>query len=80
MFLCCVVNNRQVIQRNKGKRRESIELNYSDHRPIYEQKKEKNKEYIINGAMSEYEKLPSVREVAEEREATFIKNLMGIYI
>ncbi|MDO5389262.1 MAG: GntR family transcriptional regulator [Clostridia bacterium] len=43
-----------------------MELNYGDHRPIYEQIKEKTKEYIINGAMSEHEKLPSVREVAAQ--------------
>lgn len=41
-----------------------MELNYGDHRPIYEQIKEKTKEYIVNGAMKEHEKLPSVREVA----------------
>lgn len=43
-----------------------MELNYGDHRPIYEQIKEKTKEYIINGAMNEHEKLPSVREVAAQ--------------
>lgn len=43
-----------------------MELNYGDHRPIYEQIKEKTKEYIINGAMAEHEKLPSVREVAAQ--------------
>lgn len=41
-----------------------MELNYGDHRPIYEQIKEKTKEYIINGAMAEHERLPSVREIA----------------
>jgi GntR family transcriptional regulator len=45
---------------------ENVELNYSDHRPIYEQIKEKTKEYIVSGAMSEHEKLPSVREVASQ--------------
>ena len=35
-----------------------MELNYGDHRPIYEQIKEKTKEYIINGAMAEHERLP----------------------
>lgn len=43
-----------------------MELNYGDHRPIYEQIKEKTKEYIINGAMAEHERLPSVREVASQ--------------
>ncbi len=43
-----------------------MELNYGDHRPIYEQIKEKTKGYIISGAMSEHEKLPSVREVAAQ--------------
>lgn len=43
-----------------------MELNYGDHRPIYEQIKEKTKEYIVNGAMKEHEKLPSVREVAAQ--------------
>lgn len=43
-----------------------MELNYGDHRPIYEQIKEKTKEYIISGAMTEHEKLPSVREVAAQ--------------
>lgn len=41
-----------------------MELNYGDHRPIYEQIKEKTKEYIVNGAMAEHEKLPSVRTLA----------------
>lgn len=43
-----------------------MELNYGDHRPIYEQIKEKTKEYIVNGAMTEHERLPSVREVAAQ--------------
>ncbi|MDO4300304.1 MAG: GntR family transcriptional regulator [Clostridia bacterium] len=43
-----------------------MELNYGDHRPIYEQIKEKTKEYIISGAMAEHERLPSVREVAAQ--------------
>lgn len=43
-----------------------MELNYGDHRPIYEQIKEKTKEYIVNGMFSEHEKLPSVREVAAQ--------------
>lgn len=43
-----------------------MELNYGDHRPIYEQIKEKTKEYIVGGAMAEHERLPSVREVAAQ--------------
>jgi GntR family transcriptional regulator len=43
-----------------------MELNYNDHRPIYEQIKEKTKEYIVSGAMAEHEKLPSVRELASQ--------------
>lgn len=43
-----------------------MELNYGDHRPIYEQIKEKTKEYIVNGVYGEHEKLPSVREVASK--------------
>ena len=43
-----------------------MELNYGDHRPICEQIKEKTKEYIVNGVMTEHEKLPSVREVASQ--------------
>ena len=43
-----------------------MELNYGDHRPIYEQIKDKTKEYIVNGAMKEHERLPSVREVAAQ--------------
>ncbi len=43
-----------------------MELNYGDHRPIYEQIKEKTKEYIVSGAMAEHEKLMSVRELASQ--------------
>lgn len=43
-----------------------MELNYSDHRPIYEQIKDKTKEYIVSGAFGENERLPSVREVAAQ--------------
>lgn len=43
-----------------------MELNYGNHRPIYEQIKDKTKEYIVNGAMKEHERLPSVREVAAQ--------------
>jgi GntR family transcriptional regulator len=43
-----------------------MELNYGDHRPLYEQIKEKTKEYIVSGIFGEHERLPSVREVAAE--------------
>lgn len=43
-----------------------MELNYGDHRPIYEQIKEKTKEYIISGAVEEHQKLLSVRELASQ--------------
>ncbi|MGN1318993.1 MAG: GntR family transcriptional regulator [Lachnospirales bacterium] len=43
-----------------------MELNYGDHRPIYEQIKEKTKEYIVNGGMAEHQKLLSVRELASK--------------
>ena len=41
-----------------------IELNYRDSRPIYEQIKDCYRKLIISGAMSENEKLPSVRSLA----------------
>ena len=41
-----------------------IEIDYRDKRPIYEQIKEKFKNLIINGALKENEKIPSVRELA----------------
>ncbi len=41
-----------------------IQLDFSDHRPLYEQIKEKLKELIISGALGENEKIPSVRELA----------------
>ncbi len=43
-----------------------MELNYGDRRSIYEQIKDKTKEYIVSGAMSEHEKLLSVRELAAQ--------------
>lgn len=39
-------------------------LNYSDHRPIYEQIKERLKQLILSGAMHTDAQLPSVRELA----------------
>jgi len=41
-----------------------IQLDRGDHRPIYEQIKEKIKELIISGALKENDKMPSVRELA----------------
>ena len=41
-----------------------FQLDYKDHRPIYEQIKDKIKELIINGVLKENDKVPSVRELA----------------
>ena len=41
-----------------------FQLDFGDHRPLYEQIKEKFKELIISGAMTENDKIPSVRELA----------------
>lgn len=41
-----------------------LQLDFGDHRPLYEQIKDKIKELIISGAFQENEKLPSVRELA----------------
>ena len=41
-----------------------LQLDFGDHRPLYEQIKEKLKELIIGGVLKENEKLPSVRELA----------------
>lgn len=41
-----------------------ISLDFADRRPLYEQIKEKLKELIISGAISEHDKIPSVRELA----------------
>lgn len=41
-----------------------FQLGHGDHRPIYEQIKEKIKELIISGALRENDKVPSVRELA----------------
>lgn len=43
-----------------------MELDYRDTRPLYEQIKEKTKEYIVSGYIQEHQKLPSVRELAGE--------------
>lgn len=39
-------------------------LNFGDHRPLYEQIKDKLKELIISGVLRENDKIPSVRELA----------------
>jgi len=41
-----------------------LQLDLSDHRPLYEQIKEKLKALIISGVFKENEKIPSVRELA----------------
>lgn len=41
-----------------------IQLDLSDHRPIYEQIKEKFIQLIVTGVLAEHDKIPSVRELA----------------
>ena len=41
-----------------------FQLDHSDHRPIYEQIKDKIKELIILGVLKQDDKIPSVRELA----------------
>lgn len=41
-----------------------LHLDFGDHRPLYEQIKEKLKQLIISGILRENEKIPSVRELA----------------
>ena len=41
-----------------------IQLDMGDHRPLYEQIRDKLKEMIIAGVMTENDKIPSVREMA----------------
>ena len=41
-----------------------IQLDIGDHRPLYEQIRDKLKELIIAGLLSENDKIPSVREMA----------------
>jgi len=41
-----------------------LHLDYGDHRPLYEQIKDKLKQLIISGALKENDKIPSVRELA----------------
>ncbi len=42
-----------------------IQLDLYDHRPLYEQIKEKIKELIISGVLKADEHIPSVRELAQ---------------
>lgn len=53
----------QLIQIKKGEQI-MFRLDYGDHRPIYEQIKEKLKFLIIGGGLGAQEKIPSVRELA----------------
>lgn len=41
-----------------------FQLDYGDHRPLYEQIKDKIKELIVEGVLKENDKVPSVRELA----------------
>lgn len=41
-----------------------FQLDFGDHRPLYEQIREKIRELIISGAIAEGDKIPSVRELA----------------
>ncbi len=41
-----------------------FQLDFGDHRPLYEQIQDKIKELIISGALAEGDKIPSVRELA----------------
>ena len=41
-----------------------IQLDIGDHRPLYEQIRDKLKSMIIEGFLAENEKIPSVREMA----------------
>lgn len=43
-----------------------FQLDYSDHRPLYEQIKDRIKRLIISGALAEHDKIPSVRELAAQ--------------
>lgn len=43
-----------------------ITLNYRDSKPIYEQIKDGIRKLIFSGILSENEKLPSVRELAQQ--------------
>ena len=44
-----------------------IAINYRDPRPIYEQIRDEVQKLILTGVIPPGEKLPSVRELAQER-------------
>lgn len=54
----------QLVQQKRKEEKNMFQLDFGDHRPLYEQIKEKFKELIISGAMTENDKIPSVRELA----------------
>ncbi len=41
-----------------------LQLDFGDHRPLYEQIRDKMKDLIINGILADNDKIPSVRELA----------------
>ena len=43
-----------------------IELDYRDHRPIYEQIRDNMRKLILTGALKPGERLPSVRDLASQ--------------
>lgn len=43
-----------------------MKLDYTDHRPIYEQIKDQTRELILNKALEEHQQLPSIRELASQ--------------
>ncbi len=43
-----------------------FQLDFGDHRPLYEQIKDKIKRLIISGVLAEHDKIPSVRELAAQ--------------
>lgn len=66
---CCITVLTQLIQlRHLSKRGERcvFAVNYRDPRPIYEQIKDELRKMIISGVIAPDEKLPSVRELAQQ--------------
>lgn len=43
-----------------------MQLDYTDHKPIYQQIKDQTRELILNNAIGEHQQLPSVRELASQ--------------
>jgi GntR family transcriptional regulator len=60
MCIICIRTVNTVKKGDKG----MFQLDFGDHRPIYEQIKEKLKFLIIGGALKDGDKIPSVRELA----------------